>query len=75
MAQKDIEDLIVYWMGNRVITDRQDILDEISSIIGGEVMEGETISIYGCMLKNGRLLENTIIEPNGAAHTTIKVLK
>lgn len=75
MAQKDIEDLIVYWMGNRVITDRQEVLDEISSIIGGEVIPGEVSSIYRQMIDNGSISDLEITGPDGVEHTTIKVLR
>lgn len=75
MTQKDIEDLIVYWMGNRVITDRQEVLDEISSIIGGEVIPGEVSSIYRQMVNNGRISDLEITGPDGVVHTTIKVLR
>lgn len=74
MTQKDIEDMICYWMGNRVITDRQDILDEITNVIGGEVMPHESESIYGQMIKNGRISENRCIGPDGKEHARIKVL-
>lgn len=75
MTQKDIEDLIVYWMGNRVITDRQEVLDEISSIIGGEVIPGEVSSIYRQMVNNGRISDLEITGPDEVEHTTIKVLR
>lgn len=75
MTQKDIEDLIVYWMGNRVITDRQEVLDEISSIIGGEMIPGEVSSIYRQMVNNGRISDLEITGPDDVVHTTIKVLR
>lgn len=75
MTQKDIEYMIINWMGSRVITDKQEVLDEIASIIGGEVIAGEVNSIYRQMIYNGRILEQVITGPDGIDHITIKVLR
>jgi len=66
--------LIRYYLGDNKEHTKDEVLNQISEIIGGDFVDGDTAYVYGELIKRGVISDMTIIEPNGDSHNTVRLL-